>query len=90
MEAIRFKARTKRSVFKKTCSASTGFLSMFPAVAIAWGAVIWTQSVLKAGQVTLVLRWPLAPFVIVEVIGASLLAVVVVVKLVNSFRVRRD
>jgi TRAP-type C4-dicarboxylate transport system permease small subunit len=66
------------------------FLSVFPAVAIAWGAVIWAESMIRVWQVTLVLRWPLAPFVIVEIVGAALLALVVLVKAINSLRARKD
>lgn len=75
---------------QKLVNSIAFFLSIFPAVAIAWGAVLWAQSIIRVGQVTLVLRWPLAPFVIIEIIGAALLALVVVVKTVNSFRTRRD
>ena len=75
---------------KRVITSVALFLSIFPAVAIAWGSVLWAQSIIRVGQVTLVLRWPLAPFVIVEIIGAALLALVVLVKVVNSFGMRRD
>ena len=75
---------------KRVVTSVALFLSIFPAVAIAWGSVLWAQSIIRVGQVTLVLRWPLAPFVIVEIIGAALLALVVLVKVVNSFGMRRD
>jgi TRAP-type C4-dicarboxylate transport system permease small subunit len=75
---------------QKVVNSAALFLSIFPAVAIAWGALIWAQSMIRVGQVTLVLRWPLAPFVIVEIIGAALLALAVVVKTVNSLRMGRD
>jgi TRAP-type C4-dicarboxylate transport system permease small subunit len=75
---------------QRVVSSVALFLSIFPAVAIAWGALLWAQSMIRVGQVTLVLRWPLAPFVYVEVIGAALLALVVLVKTINSFKVRKD
>jgi TRAP-type C4-dicarboxylate transport system permease small subunit len=75
---------------QRVVNSAALFLSIFPAVAIAWGALIWAQSMIRVGQVTLVLRWPLAPFVIVEIIGAALLALAVVVKTVNSLRMGRD
>jgi TRAP-type C4-dicarboxylate transport system permease small subunit len=75
---------------KRVISSVALFLSVIPGVAIVWGAVLWTQSTIKVGQVTLVLRWPLAPFVIVEIVGAALLALVVLVKAVNSLRTGRD
>jgi len=75
---------------KRVISSIALTLSIFPAVTIAWGALIWMESVIRVWQVTLVLRWPLAPFIGVEIVGAALLGLVVLVQAVNSLRVRRD
>lgn len=67
------------------------FFSLIAAWTVTWGSVVWMRLMAEGGgAVTLVLRWPLAPFLLIEVIGSMLLGLVVLVQLVNSFGRRGD
>ena len=74
---------------KRVIATIALFISAAPAMVMAWGSVLWMQKAFRVGETTLVLRWPTSPFIAVEIFGLTLLALVILVELINSFKAER-